>query len=289
MISLKTERMEYMKKFIVGLQLYSIREDMEKDMAAALGKVREIGYEYVEFAGYFGHSAEDVKKMLDDNGLKCISVHQKHDVFLKEPAAAISHLRTIGASYCAVPWMGKDKHKGSADFEGTVKEFIQAGKALKDAGIQLLYHNHDFEFERYDGKFLLDWLYESVPADLLKTQIDTCWVRYAGYDPAAYLRKYVGRSPVVHLKDFVCEKFNMGAAYALIDSSGKEGKPADRNAAGFKFMPLGMGMQDFNSILEAAEYAGADIVIVEQDASTDRPPMEAAKISREYLRGSGMA
>lgn len=276
-----------MKKFLVGLQLYSVREEMGKDVGATLKKVKETGYDYVEFAGYFGLSADEIKKLLDSNGLQCISVHQKYEVFLEKPEESVEYLKVIGAPYCAVPWMGKEKHKGSPDYDRTVSEFIKVGKLLKSAGIQMLYHNHDFEFNRYEGKFLLDWLYESVPADLLKTQVDTCWARYAGYDPAAYILKYTGRSPVVHLKDFVCEKFNVGPAYALIDNSGKEGRPADRNAAGFKFMPLGMGVQDFPSILKASEEAGADIVIVEQDASVDRPPMEAAAISREYLKKLG--
>jgi len=277
-----------MKNFKVGLQLYSIRQDMQKDMDSALKQVKEIGYDYVEFAGYFGRSAEEIREMLDKYGLTCISVHQKHDIFFDKCEESIEYLKTIGAKYCAVPWMGKEKHKGTAEFENTVKEFNFVGKALKDAGIQLLYHNHDFEFERYEGKFLLDWLYETISEDLLQTEIDTCWVRYAGYDPAEYIRKYTGRSPIVHLKDFVCDNFNMGPAYALIDSSGKEEKPTDRKATGFKFMPVGMGVQDVPSILKAAEDAGADIIIVEQDESVDRPAMEAVKISRDYLRKLGI-
>lgn len=106
--------------------------------------------------------------------------------------------------------MGVEKHAGSSAFTQTVEDFKKVGTLLQEAGIQLLYHNHDFEFQRCNGEFLLDLLYQAVPAQLLKTEVDTCWVRYAGYDPAAYLRKYAGRSPVVHLKDFACKNFNMG-------------------------------------------------------------------------------
>lgn len=277
-----------MKKFKVGLQLYSIREDMEKDMDAALGKVKEMGYDYVEFAGYFGKSAEEVKALLDKHGLECVSVHQGYDVFLNDEKASIDYLKTIGAKFCAVPWMDVKKHKSGGDFENTVAEFNKVGKALKDAGIQLLYHNHDFEFERYEDKFLLDWLYDSIDEDILKTEIDVCWVRYAGYDPADYIRKYTGRSPIVHLKDFECKNFNMGPVYALIDDSGKEGKKASKEEAGFMFKPVGYGVQDIPAVLAAAEDAGADIVIVEQDQSPERPAMEAAKMSREYLKKLGL-
>lgn len=276
-----------MKKLKVGLQLYSIREDMEKDVDAALAKVKAMGYDYVEFAGYFGKSAEEVRALLDKHGLECVSVHQTYEVFLEDAKSNIEYLKTIGAKYSAVPWMDVEKHKGHDAFEQTVKEFKQVGAALKEADIQLLYHNHDFEFGKADDKFLLDWLYESVPEDLLKTEIDTCWVRYAGYDPAAYIKKYTGRSPVVHLKDFECTNFNMGPVYALIDDSGEEGEKPSREDAGFMFKPVGSGVQDIVSILEAASEAGAEYVIVEQDESPERPAMEAAKMSREYLKSIG--
>lgn len=277
-----------MKDFKVGLQLFSVREDMEKDVESTLARVKEMGYDCVEFAGYFDTPADTLKGYLDKYALECISVHQVYDIFLNDEKASIDFLKTIGAKYCAVPWMGKEKHAGSGVFDQTIKEFIQVGTALQNAGIQLLYHNHDFEFETYEGKFLLDWLYESVSSELLQTEIDTCWVRYAGYSPEDYLRKYSGRSPIVHLKDFVCNNFNMGPVYSLIDTAGKEGKPADKESAGFEFRPVGHGVQDIPSILKAAEDAGAHTVIVEQDQSPDRPPMEAAKMSRDYLKSLGL-
>ena len=169
-----------MKKLKVGLQLYSVRGDMEKDMEQTLKKVKEIGHDYVEFAGYFGKSAEEVRALLDKYQLECISVHQTYQVFLDNEKDNIDYLKTIGAKYCAVPWMGREKHAGHGQFEKTVEGFLQVGKALSASGIRLLYHNHEFEFEKYEGKYLLDWLYESVPADILETELDTCWVKYAG-------------------------------------------------------------------------------------------------------------
>jgi sugar phosphate isomerase/epimerase len=277
-----------MKNFKVALQLYTVRQDMEKDVEATLKKVKEIGFDYVEFAGYYGTPADKMRELLDKYGLTCVSVHQGYDVFLSDEKASIDYLKTIGAKYCAIPWMDKEKHAGNPVYENTVKEITQVAKALKDAGIQLLYHNHDFEFDKFEDKFLLDWLYESIPADLLQTEIDTCWVRYAGYDPAAYVRKYTGRSPVVHLKDFTASNLNAGPVYDLIDNSGNVGKPTSREEAGFQFRPVGHGIQDFPAILAAAEDAGAEYVVVEQDQSVDRPGMEAAKMGREYLRSLGL-
>ena len=259
---------------------------MAQDMYAALKKVKEIGYDYVEFAGYFDHSAEEVRSMLDEIGLTCVSVHQAYNLFLEEGQKAADYLKTIGADYAAIPWMAAEDHKGCDHYDNVIADITKVGRLLKDNGIQLLYHNHDFEFQKFEDKFLLDWLYESVPSDLLQTEVDTCWVKYAGYDPCEYLKKYTGRSPVVHLKDFTCKRFAGGPAYALIDENGKEIKTT-REDNGFEFRPVGMGLQDFPAILKAAEEAGAAYAIVEQDASVDRPPMEAAKLSREYLKKIG--
>jgi|LSQX01.2.fsa_nt_gb sugar phosphate isomerase/epimerase len=277
-----------MKDFKVALQLYSIREDMGKNMDAALKKVKEIGYDYVEFAGYFEHTSEEVKNMLDKYELECISVHQGIDLFLEDEKNAINYLKTIGARHSAIPWYSVENLKGSPNWEKTVEYFTTVGKALKENGIQLMYHNHDFEFNKFEGKFLLDWIFEAVPADLLQPQIDTCWVHYAGYDPSEYIMKYSGRISVVHLKDFVCKNLGGGPVYALIDNSGKEGEKASREETGFEFRPLGYGIQNFPQILKASEKAGAEYLVVEQDQSPDRPPMEAAKLSREYLRTLGI-
>ena len=275
-----------MKKFKVGLQLYSIRDAMEKDMDDALGKVKAMGYDYVEFAGYFGKSAEEVKALLDKHGLECVSVHQAPSLFWEEGQPAIDFLKTIGAKYCAIPWYTVDEYKNNWD--ETMRKFTELGKTMKENGIQLMYHNHDFEFQKIDGETIIDRMYATIPNDLLKPQFDTCWIHYAGYDPSEYLRKYTGKIEVVHLKDFVCEKLGGGPVYGLIDESGAEQKPKSREESGFKFMPVGYGIQDWKSILATAEDAGAEIVIVEQDQSPDRDPLEAAKMSRDYLKTLGL-
>jgi len=106
--------------------------------------------------------------------------------------------------------------------------------------MQLLYHNHDFEFVTLSGMFGLDFLYAAVPEDLLKTELDVCWVKYAGQDPAAYLRKYAGRCPVVHLKDYVGRKVEGKDPYALIGMNENE----KRDTQAFEFRPFGYGCQN---------------------------------------------
>lgn len=276
-----------MKKFKIGLQLYSIREDMEKDMDSALRQVKEMGYDCVEFAGYFGHSAEEVKAMLDKYGLECVSVHQAPQLFVDEGQKAVDYIKTLGVKYAAVPWYEKDKLAGSPEWDNTVKMFTEVAELLKKNGIKMMYHNHDFEFNKVDGKFILDWIYDTIPQDLIEPEVDTCWVHYAGYNPAEYLLKYSGRINIVHLKDFACKNLGGGPVYALIDEDGNE-KKGSKEDNGFEFRPVGHGIQDIPSIIEASEKAGASVLIVEQDQSNDRPPMEAAKMSREYLKSLGL-
>ena len=165
--------------------------------------------------------------------------------------------------------------------------FTDVAELLKKNGIKMMYHNHDFEFNKVDGKFILDWIYDTIPQDLIEPEVDTCWVHYAGYNPAEYLLKYSGRINIVHLKDFACKNLGGGPVYALIDEDGNE-KKGSKEDNGFEFRPVGHGIQDIPSIIEASEKAGASVLIVEQDQSNDRPPMEAAKMSREYLKSLGL-
>ncbi|MEG0768112.1 MAG: sugar phosphate isomerase/epimerase, partial [Clostridia bacterium] len=152
------------------------------------------------------------------------------------------------------------------------------------AGIQLLYHNHDFEFVKLSEQYGLDFLYDCVPATYLQTELDTCWVNYAGENPAAYVRKYAGRCPVVHLKDFVGRKGDK-QPYALIQADGAAtGAAMDVQ---FEFRPVGHGCQDIPAIMTAGIESGASWFVVEQDLSVGRPALEAARMSRDYLRSIG--
>ncbi len=266
----------------IGLQLYSIRDEMEKDMAHALKAVKEIGYDYVEFAGYFGKEAEQVKALLDCYGLKCISVHQNPTLFFEEGQKAIDYLKKIGTEYCAIPWYEVASYRN--DWDKTIKSFSELGKKLKENGIQLLYHNHDFEFQKIGGEIILDKIYQTVPAEYLQPELDMCWVKYAGYEPVSYLEKYAGRIDIVHIKDFCCEKMGGGPVYALIDSDGNEMESGSKEERGFEFRPVGSGIQDVKSIVAASEKAGAQYLIVEQDEWGAESSLGQAKKSIEYLK-----
>lgn len=134
-----------MKNFKVGIQLYSIRDAMERDMDKALKAVKDMGYDYVEFAGYYGKTAEEVKSILDKYGLEAISVHQSIDLFEEQGQTAVDYIKTLGVKYSAIPWYPVDEFFPE-NIAATIEKFRNVSKLLKDNGIQLMYHNHDFEF-----------------------------------------------------------------------------------------------------------------------------------------------
>ena len=269
--------------FPVAIQVYSVRDDAARDMMGTLSQLAEMGYDGVEFAGFYGYGAEEIRAQLDKLGLKAVSSHVPFSALRKDLEEIAAYHKTLGCKYIAVPFLEPQDRPGTPGWQQTIADILRIGTYLKGEGIQLLYHNHDFEFVKLDGKYALDTLYETIPADFLKTEIDTCWVHFAGEDPAAYVRKYTGRAPLVHLKDYYIEGKADGATpYALINADGSDSGDARKST--FEFRPVGYGIQDFSAILAASRDAGAEWVIVEQDRSEGRPPLEAARMSREYIR-----
>ncbi len=268
-----------MKKFNLGLQLYSVRGAMAQDFEGTLKTVSEIGYKYVEFAGYFDKSAEEIKALLEKYGLVCESVHQtlsaNDDAKMAEE---IKFLKAIGVKYVFIPWYEKGKLAGTDAWRETVESFKKMSAALKAEGLTLGYHNHDFEFARHDGKFLHDHIFDEVGLENIIPELDTCWVRYSGLDPAAKIREFSGYVPVVHLKDFTCKKLASGPVYDLIG-----GASASTEDNEFKYRPVGKGMQNFDEILAACEESGTQTVIVEQDLSYEEGELSAVKASYDYL------
>ena len=275
-----------MKKALIGYQVYSAREEASKDLLGTLKQLKALGYDGVEFAGFYGHTAEEVKEMLDEAGLVAFSDHVPFALIEKDMFGVIRDHLTIGCKYIAVPYLDEAHRPGQPGFADVIRTFVKFGRLCREAGIQLLYHNHDFEFQKVSGLYALDFLYAAVDPEFLKTEIDTCWVNYSGENPADYIRKYAGRAPIVHMKDFVGSR---GGAqpYALIKADGSDdGKNSDSTA--FEFRPVGYGCQNVPAIVEAGLEAGAFCFVVEQDQWYDRPALEAAKMSIETLKKIGL-
>lgn len=264
----------------LALQLYSVREEMEKDFFGTLKKVKEMGYEGCEFAGLYGNDPIKIKEECQKLDLIPISAHVAYQDIIPDIKKAVATYKEIGCKYMVIPYLPEDLRYGTEKYAQLLVDMKEIGKECKENGITLLYHNHDFEFKKAEnGEYVLDELYREIPADLLQTELDTCWVNVGGENPSDYVRKYTGRAPVVHLKDFVGEKNEHMYELIGIESEKKEVKST------FEFRPLGYGKQNFQSIVDAAKDAGASWIVAEMDSpSMGLTPMECMKKSIEYMK-----
>lgn len=230
-----------MSEIKIALQLYSIRERLASDFTGSLKKISEQGYQGVELAGIYGLSAGDWKQQLTEFGLEAVSAHVALGEFMDGIAETVAYYHEIGCSYLALPWLDETYRPGGSEYTKTIALIAEIVAECQKYGMELLYHNHDFEFQKNaSGRYLLDELYETNPD--IKVELDSCWADASGVNPASYLLQYQGRCPVVHLKDY---------------------RRAEDHVV--KFQPLGTGVMDMESVRKAAQQAGAKWFVVEQD------------------------
>ena len=279
----------------VAIQLYSLRDETKADFIGTLKKVKEMGYDGVEFAGLreYADKPEELKKIVEEIGLVPISAHVTTDEYMCDEGgidAVLDRYQKVGVKYVVVPYLMEDRRPGAARWNdpavpnNTHDLLTRIAEGAKARGMMLLYHNHDFEFKNLvNGKYMLEELYDSLPADIFQSELDTCWVNIGGEVPADYIRKFTGRAPVVHLKDFYMTGSLPKHLYALIGIDEEESQ-AEENT--FEFRPVGHGLQDMPAILASSIEAGAKWVVVEQDDPTPgTTPLECAAKSISYLKG----
>ena len=247
----------------VALQMYTVRDDAARDFHGTIRTVARIGYEAVELAGLGGLSPREARVLLDDNGIRVAGMHAALDALEGNLDGVIEDARMLGSGFVTCPYLAEDRRR-SADAYRQVGETLSAiGAKLQEAGLQLCYHNHAFEFDKFDGENGFDLLFAAADPKLVQIELDTYWVQKGGEDPAAYLRRYAGRVPLIHLKDMT--------------EAGEQGT----------FAEVGEGVMDFDAIFAAASVAGGRYYIVEQDVC-QRPPLESARISLNNLREMGV-
>ena len=253
-------------KLPITLQMYTVRDDAARDFAATAETLAQIGYAGVELAGYgSAKTAEAVRSILDDNGLMVAGMHVSLDVLENDLSKAIEEALMVGSEFISCPFLGADRRQSLDDYKRLGAILNDIGARLKESEIQLCYHNHDFEFEKFGGDVSgFDALFAAADKELVKVEMDTYWVKRAGEDPAAYLRKYAGRVPLVHLKDMT---------------------PGENPT----FAEVGEGIIDYPSLFEAAKVGGALYYVVEQDRCEKHAPLESVRISFENLKKMGMA
>jgi len=266
----------------IAFQLWSIQDEIDKDFKGTLCRLKEYGYDGIELAGLNGFSPSEVKELTQNIGLIPISAHVDYEEIIKDPDGTMRIYKKIGCSYIVIPWMDEEYRFGS----GKEKEFLEGIRSLagtvKKHDLTMLYHNHDFEFEKIENEYILDILFNTIPEEILKSEIDTCWASFVGVDPAAYIRKYTGRAPIIHIKDYVMAKGAQRGAYSLDDVIDSDDRA---RSGGFEFRPVGYGELDIPAIAAAANDACTEWIVVEQDETCmGKTMMECAEMSINYLK-----
>lgn len=238
----------------IGVQLYSVREEMKRDFSGTLLHVAQIGYKEVEFAGYFGHSPQDISSLLKQNGLTAPSAHIGFPVLGAEWDKIIADALVVGHRYLVCPWID-DKYRTLDGYKQVAELFNRAGERAKSAGIQFGYHNHMFEFTPVGGQIPYDLLIAQTDAGLVAMEMDVYWLRNGGRDPLDYFARYPGRFPLLHIKD-------MDAAKNIVD--------------------VGKGLIDWKTILGRRALAGTKHIFVEHDEPKD--PFASIRDSYAYLQ-----
>ncbi len=247
------------KKLPVAVQMYTLRDLAKTDFKGTMAKVAKIGYTAVEFAGYGDLTAPQVKQLLQDLGLECAGTHEGYGALTEANVDKTSEFdKAIGNRYIVCPSMpGEFREQGADGIKTFCDGMNQAGEKIRKAGMQLCYHNHDFEFKAVGGQTIYDVLLERTDAGLVKMEIDTYWVQHANLDPIALIKKLGKRCALLHMKDMT-------------------------KAEPHTFAPVGMGRMDIRGIVKAGKAVGVAWYIVEQDRCQG-PADEAVAHSYDHL------
>lgn len=249
-----------MLKKPIALQTFTVRDEVAKDFRGTVEQIAKIGYHGIEIGGDTGGmNAAELKKFLDGLGIRAMSWHSPFDQLTDNTQAVIDYALQVGLKFVVCPVAGGER---AGDYYTIAKKLEKAGAKMKEAGIQLCYHNHAHEFKEYDGNRAMDIILANSRHDALMWQLDTYWVKAGGAVPEEYIRKYAHRVPLLHLKDMT-----------------KGESPT--------FAEVGEGILDRSEIFSAADEAGTEWYIVEQD-SCQRPPMESVRISFQNLKKMGV-
>lgn len=191
-----------MARIPIALQLYSVRKDCERDLPGVLAAVARMGYEGVEFAGYYGRTAEELRKMLDDLGLKVAGTHIGLDTLLGDQLQrTVEFNQVLGNKFLIVPGLGPERRASKAAWRETAQIFNQIAERLKPNGMRTGYHNHSIEFQPLDGELPWDTFFGAARADVVM-QFDTGNAMHGGANPLPFLERYPGRAGTVHLKEY---------------------------------------------------------------------------------------
>ncbi len=245
------------KARVRGVQLYTVRALMEKSVPATLKALAGIGYEQVEFAGYFGEKPAELRKILAGEGLSAPAAHLQLDQLRGDLQQHLDAAVEVGHDYVVLPWIGESE-RNEDSYKRLADDLNRWGEACRKAGLIMAYHNHEFEFSPAGDFVPYHHLLDHTDPALVSFELDLFWVRKAGYDPLVYFKQYPGRFPLWHVKD--------------MDTEGN-------------MVDVGAGIIDFPQILAAAGQSGYRYGFVEHDQPGD--PLESVTASFSAAAGWG--
>jgi sugar phosphate isomerase/epimerase len=248
-----------MSQPVLGLQLFTVREQLAEDFDGTLQQVADMGYEAVELTGTGPHTPAELRKVLDEVGLEPAGMHCGLDKLESDPNAAIETAKALGMNNLVCPYLPDDRRESREDWLDVARSLDEIGQRCREAGLQLSYHNHSFEFVQFDGAYALDMMLENCGAENVHSELDTYWVKHGGADPVDYINKYAGRIDILHLKDMADDEEQ-------------------------SFAEVGSGILNWPAIDGAARAAGIRYYCVEQDRCEGNP-MDSARTSAEFVRG----
>lgn len=251
---------------IIAAQLYTLRDFLktEEDIAASLQKVKDIGYNAVQVSGLGPIGNEALKAITDRIGLHICATHIPFANIADKLDEVIAQHKLWNCKYVGIGGLPNEYRTSAEGYSTFAKIASEAARKLKAAGLQFIYHNHAFEFAKYDGKAGMEILFDESDSDAFGFELDVHWVHAGGADAVDWIRKVNGRMQVVHLKDFVVS-------------------PASER----KFAEIGEGNMNFRAILQACEETGVEFGAVEQDNCYGRDPFESLAISARNLKALG--
>ena len=262
----------------IGVQLYTVRYAMAKDFEGSLAKVADAGYKTVELAEfsidggevhYFKKTPKEVRAVLDQHGLNAVSTHLNYKFLTPEILPKVFEAsKVLGHQYIVCPWIDEEFRSQPDIWSRACDTFNQVGEECKKAGFQFGYHNHWFEFLPVNGKLPYDVLLQGCKPDLVKMELDLCWITAAGADPVKYFENNPGRFPLVHVKDL------KSLPHVTAGGAQNFGDTAD-------LTEVGSGMIDWKKIFEHSDQAGIKYYIVEHDHP--QTPFESITKSYQYL------
>lgn len=245
----------------VAAQLYTLREFIKtpEDIENTLKRVKEIGYNAVQLSGMGPIEPQRLKEIADGLGLAICATHNSYERIMEDTENVIKEHKLWGCEYVGLGGLPKENRTSKEGYITFAKKFSQIGKIYKENGLQLIYHNHNFEFEKFDGVTGMEILLKESDPETFGFEIDTYWVQAGGADPVEWIKKVSGRMAVVHLKDM-----------AILDKQQI-------------FAEIGQGNMNWTAILKACEDTQVKWYAVEQDKCL-RDPFESLRISFEYLK-----